>query len=167
MTGSVFKRCTRCGARVAERHCGGCGADHPRWAFTVDIGKEATGRRRQRSRSGFETKKAAQRALRELLTTLDERRYVEPSRMSLHEYLTGYWLPSRKPKQRDAGRRHRGQVSLGTWATYRSDLTAHVIPRIGSVALQDLTPDHLNRLYDDLEEAGGRSSRGLAPIPFS
>ncbi len=162
MSGSIFKRCTSCGARVAERRCARCGTDRPRWSFTVDVGKDLRGRRQQVSRSGFETKKAAERAVRELLTTLDQRRYVEPSRLTFEEYLTNHWLPSRKPKQQQAGRRHRGQVSLGTWASYRTDLQAHVIPRIGRVVLQDLTPEHLNRLYDDLEEHGGRKGNGLA-----
>jgi hypothetical protein len=48
-------------------------------------------------------------------------------------------------------------------ASYRQDLTAHVIPRIGHIHLQALTPDGLSRLYDDLEEAGGRDGQGLAP----
>ncbi len=108
------------------------------------------------------TKKAAEHALRELLTSLDQRRYVEPRRLTLETYLVDHWLSARKPKQRHAGRRHRGQVSLGTWASYRSDLTAHVIPRIGTTPLQELTPATLNRLYDELEEAGGRDRRGLA-----
>ena len=162
MSGSVYKRCTRCGARVPDRRCEKCRAESPKWAFTVDIGKDNHGRRKQRARTGFATRKAADRALRELLTSLDERRYVEPSRLTLETYLIEHWLPARKPKQRDAGRRHRGQVSLGTWASYRSDLKAHVIPRIGGVQLQDLAPATLNRLYDHLEEAGGRHGRGLA-----
>lgn len=86
MSGSVFKRCTRCGARVPDRRCEKCGADSPSWAFTVDVGTDARRRRKQWARSGFGTKKAAEHALRELLTSLDQRRYVEPRRLTLETY---------------------------------------------------------------------------------
>jgi integrase len=163
MAGSVFKRCTKCGNRMPERPCRKCGGERVRWAFTVDVAAGQRGRRKQQLRSGFETKKEAERALRDLLTSIDQGRYIEPNTLTVERYLLEHWLPARKPKQRDAGRRHRGQVSLGTWSSYRSDLNAHVIPRIGSTPLQELTPADLNRLYDELEESGGRKRKGLAP----
>jgi integrase len=117
--------------------------------------------RRQQFRSGFRTKKDAQRALTAALRAVDTGSYVDPSKQTLAHYLLDEWLPARKPKQR-TGRRHRGQVSLGTWSSYKGDLQAHVIPRIGDIRLQALTPADLNRLYDELEESGGRGGRGLS-----
>lgn len=161
MAGSVYRRCTKCGARVRERRCSKCGLDRTSWAYTVDVGG-SNGKRVQRQRGGFASRKEADLALRALQASLDEGRYVEPSKTTLGAYLMDEWLPARKPKQIDAGRGHRGQLSLATWASYRSDLAAHVLPRIGGVPLQELTPRQLDRLYDELEERGGRDGGGLS-----
>lgn len=118
--------------------------------------------RRQQFRGGYRTKKDAQQALTAGLRSIDTGSYVDPSRQSLAHYLLDEWLPGRKPRQ-GTGKRHRGQVSLGTWSSYRSDLQAHVLQRIGDIRLQALTPADLNRLYDELEDSGGRGGRGLSP----
>jgi integrase len=88
--------------------------------------------------------------------------YVEPLEQTLGHYLREEWLPARKPKQRQAARGHRGQVSLHTWATNRMHLEAYVIPRIGPVPLQRITVEMLDALYDDLEESGGGNGEGLS-----
>jgi integrase len=146
---------------VPRRRCAKCNGDTAKWAFVVDVGKDLNDRRQQRLRTGFATRKEAEHALRQLLSSLDEHRYVQPSKTTLEHYLTQEWLPARKPTQRSAGRGHRGQLSLGTWENYH-DYMATIIPRVGSVPLQDLTFDMLNRLYDHLEERGGRNGQGLS-----
>ncbi|MGI8874302.1 MAG: site-specific integrase [Egibacteraceae bacterium] len=42
-------------------------------------------------------------------------------------------------------------------------MSAYVVPRLGDVPLQQLGPEHLDRLYDELEAAGGRSGKALSP----
>lgn len=59
-------------------------------------------------------------------------------------------------------RGHRGTVGIGTWDAYRGDVTTYVVPRIGNLRLQQLTPRHLNDLYDALESSGGRNGKPLA-----
>ena len=41
-----------------------------------------------------------------------------------------------------------------TWESYRCNLTHHVLPRLGDVALNRLAPLHLNRLYAELLASG-------------
>lgn len=75
----------------------------------VDVDRDARGRRRQRKRGGFATKREAERALRNLIRTLDLNAYVEPSQKTLGQYLTRDWLPAMQPpKLRDT-----------TWTEYR------------------------------------------------
>lgn len=121
--------------------------------------------RRQRSKAGYSTRRDAERALRDAEHARDRGGLVDPSKVTVTDYVRGEWLPSREPAR--GGRGHRGQVSIGTWATYRSDLEAHVIPRIGDIRLQQLTGADLTRLYDELERSGGRRGQGLSPKTIS
>lgn len=119
--------------------------------------------RRREFRGGFRTKREAEQARIEAMAARNNGTHVPTSQQTLAEYLIDEWLPARKPRIGAQGRGHRGQVSLGTWAAYRAPLVAYVVPRLGQLPLQDLSPAHLHRLYDELEESGGRRGEGLAP----
>ncbi|MGI8576032.1 MAG: hypothetical protein ACR2MA_12025 [Egibacteraceae bacterium] len=90
---------------------------------------------------------------------------IDPSRQTFAGYLCDEWLPSRAPTTGRAGRGHRGKVGIQTWESYRGDLERHVIPRLGEVALQKLSPSDLNRLYDELEQSGGQTGQVCRPRP--
>jgi integrase len=49
-----------------------------------------------------------------------------------------------------------------TLHSYRTNLERYVLPRIGQVPLQRLTPAHLNGLYTALQAAGGRDGGPLS-----
>ncbi len=155
---SVFRRCSRagCGARLAANavRCGKCGSDGFSWAFIVDVGKDATGRRQQRRAGGFATRREAERERRELLAALDQGRYVAPTRLTLATYLRDEWLPATAPPR----------VAYKTWKERRDSFDAYVIPRVGRVELSKLNAGHLNRLYTELL-ADGRTKGpgGLSP----
>lgn len=90
-----------------------------KWEFVVDLGRNpGSGKRQQKWHTGYATKRAAEKALAEVLRQLDGGTYVDPSKQTLGEYLVEQWLPSRKPKAAGTGRGHRGQVGIGTWASY-------------------------------------------------
>ncbi|EZP77569.1 Prophage LambdaBa04, site-specific recombinase, phage integrase family protein [Parageobacillus genomosp. 1] len=58
-----------------------------KWSFTVDIGKDPiTGKRRQKTVSGFKTKKEAQAACAELIAKIEKEGYIEPARLTLAEF---------------------------------------------------------------------------------
>lgn len=154
MTGSVFKRCTKCGKRMKRKRCDGCGAHSFRWSYTVDTGRDADGRRKQRSRTGFPTEREAQRALRELLASLDGGSFVDSTSTTLAQYLRDEWLPSTAPPR----------TKWETWNDRRQNLETYVIPRIGGVELQKLNAAHINRLYAELLRDGRvRTEGGLSP----
>ena len=59
----------------------------------VDVGYDAaTGKRRQQGRSGFTTKANAEKALRDLLTSIDQGTYVAATPTTLKDYLDGWLL---------------------------------------------------------------------------
>ncbi|MBS3939723.1 MAG: site-specific integrase [Actinobacteria bacterium] len=83
-------------------------------------------------------------------------------RITVASWFVDEWLPSIKPRHAADARNHRGTVSIATWDAYSSDLKRYVIPRIGALRLQALTPGQLDELYDELEASGGRDGRPLS-----
>lgn len=152
---SVYRLCGACRAGVeSKRHREGCDGKRSSWAFVVDVGRDQHGRRRQRKRAGFRTKRDAERAEREVLVDLDRGSYVETSRVTVGEFLAGEWLASCAPPRVAPSTHHKRRYVVETL----------VAPRIGGVALQDLNPAHLSRLYTDLLAAGRVDGHGgLSP----
>jgi hypothetical protein len=109
------------------------------------------GKRVRKWHSGYRTKRDAERARVELLARVDQGGYVEPSRLTLGRFLRDQWLPSMA-----------GRVRPTTMSGYRTNLERYVMPRLGGVLMQRLTPAHLNTLYGELEATGGRGGRPLS-----
>ncbi len=125
-----------------------------RWCFVVDVSVPG-GPRRQARRRGFHTKKAAQAALTETLGDLNARSYIEPSRLTLREYIADRWLPVVA-----------GELRPSTLHSYQRNLRLHVLPRLGAVPLQALDPASLQALYANLARSGRRdhlAGHGLSP----
>lgn len=153
MSGAVFRRCRRCGRRAQGRACPACGPSSLGWAFVVDVGDGAGAKRVQRLRTGFATKAEADRALLEVRTSLRNGTYVERSTLTVAEYLAE-WLDATVPPR----------VKHETWNDRRRNLETHVVPRIGGIALQQLTSAHLNLMYRDLMQSGRvDGAGGLSP----
>lgn len=135
MRGSVIKRGTK-------------------WAVVVDLGADPlTGKRRQKWHSGYRTRKEAERARTEILSGLDHGTYVEPSALTVKEFLT-QWLES-----------SRSRIRPTSWASYERALRCHILPELGELPLQRLTPAMLNAHYAKL--LGTVSQRGTPLAPKS
>lgn len=80
----IRKRCSSCGATVEKK----CPKGHTcwTWSFTIDVNPLGAPRR-QVTRSGFETKSLAQRALDELKGAIARDLYVEPHRTTFDSYI--------------------------------------------------------------------------------
>jgi integrase len=62
------------------------------WHVRYYVGKDpVTGKKIQRSKGGFRTKKEAERFEREVEASLDNNTYIEPSKITVKEYLEK-WL---------------------------------------------------------------------------
>lgn len=123
--------------------------DSGNWMFVVDV-KRADGRRQQAKRRGFTTKKAAQEELTALLNEVQTGQFVKPSNQTVHVFLTE-WLEA-----------IRSTVRPSTWASYERNCRVHVIPRIGSMPLQDVDAGTITRLYSKLLASGHRGVNGYA-----
>ena len=110
----------------------------------------ATGKDCHRWYAGGRTRKEAERVLTELIKRQDTGDYRAPERITLETYLLERWLPMK-----------RSQLRPSTFDSYERNLHNHVIPRIGGLQLQRLTPEDLDGLYADLLAGGRRNgSRG-------
>jgi integrase len=121
------------------------------WAYVVDVGHDAvTGKRRQRTKSGFATRKAAEEGLRALLTSVAEGSYVARSDLTVADFL------------REWHETMQAQLRESTWCSYRV-VVDRLIRQVGGVRLQELTPMQLEAAYAKLGQAGGRNGRALSP----
>ena len=85
---------------------------------------------------------------------------MKAERISLTDFLVDEWLPSRRPPV----------LEESTWHSYDRYIRLHVIPHIGAIPLQKVSPVDLNQLYRKLLESGrhqpgprpGRSPEVLA-----
>jgi integrase len=112
----------------------------------------STGKRRQAWHSGFKTRKDAEKGLSEILSRLDRGTYVQPSKLTVTEYLDD-WLAAIT-----------ASVRPSTWESYERNLRVHVKPRLGSTQLQGLTASMLNALYAELLLDGrSKQEKGLSP----
>jgi len=124
------------------------------YTWYISVPDPVTGERRQRSKGGFRTKKACQEALNEALARLREGTFVRPSPRGLGAFLVDEWLPAVRPPR----------VRPSTWDSYRMAVERHIVPALGGVLLQGLTPAHLTAFYRTLLDDGRRDGRGgLAP----
>ena len=114
-----------------------------RYEVVVDLGVDpVTGRRRQRSKS-FKTKRAAQAALATMLADIDKGTAVDRSRQTVAQMMQ-YWL--------DTYARHR--CAAKTVDDYERTIRVHIIPALGAIQAQKLTPDVLQKFYGDKLAAG-------------
>lgn len=112
------------------------------WDATVEAPRGADGRRRKLWKRGFANQRAAVRWRRDHLARADRGEWVEPSRITLAEYLEE-WLPG-----------IRGSIRPSTWTSYASHVRVHLVPHLGSARLQTITVEDVNKLYSELLESG-------------
>jgi len=123
------------------------------WTWYLDVDPNPlTGRRRQQTKGGFKTRKECEAALRQAIADQHDGTLAKPSQRTIASFLVDEWLPAVKPKLR-----------ASTWASYRTNTNAHVVPVLGEVKLQGLTPVQLNLFYAHLLESGRRRGGGLSP----
>jgi len=122
-----------------------------KWCYVVDVGHDpVSGKRRQRTKSGFATKKEAESALRETLGTVESGTYVSTTGVTVGEYLAE-WIENM-----------RTQVRASTWHGYNNGVK-RLTKQIGGVKLQALTPLQVESCYGRIMKAGGKRGGPLAP----
>ena len=123
------------------------------WTVQVYTGVDPkTGKKRYYSEAVKGTKTLAQRRLTELLRETDTGIFVEPTRLTVAEYLE-QWL-------RDSAAPH---VSGRTLESYRGNLDRYLVPKLGQIPLEKLTPRHVQEMEARLLKHGGSNGRPPSP----
>lgn len=98
--------------------------------------RERQGKRIRHWETVHGNKRDAQVRLRELLTSLDNKTYIPPSKVTVEQWLAE-WV-----------RRYaEAKCSPKTVDSYQGIINHHIVPVIGKVNLMDLEPDRLSDLY--------------------
>ena len=115
------------------------------WEITLDLGRSSQGRRLRRSITLRGTKTAAQKRMRELLSTLDQGIAIPKAlilRNWLHRWLAEIIVPNRRQ---------------ATAERYRRIVELHIEPAIGHLQLDKVAPSHIHALEASL------TARGMSP----
>lgn len=121
------------------------------WTYVIDVSRDGSGRRRQRSKGGYRTRREAETALHAALNALRQGVYLEPTKLTVAEFLRDLWLPA-----------VRGPLRPTTYSSYEVHVRCYLVPAFGDRKLQELTPPMINTLYAELI-TGWRGRRALGP----
>jgi integrase len=121
------------------------------YSYVLRIPDAITGKTKPKWVAGFDSEKAAKIARDKARVALSEYNYAEPTRQTVAEYLNAWYEV------------HSNRIGAEAVEKYARTLRNHVIPRIGSMKLQDLRPLHVERLYTDLLTTPQKSGKCLSP----
>ena len=108
-----------------------------KWRIRVYAGRDpGTGKKRYIIETVHGGRRDAQRRARQLQTQVEAGGFVEPSRMTLGQYLQ-HWL------ENAAGI----NVRPRTFKWYQEIVNLHIIPNMGNIQLKQLQPSHVERFY--------------------
>jgi integrase len=134
---AAAQRCKLCGRRFwLERKpkecCPRCGGQ------LVE-----TEERRRAIKGGFATRRECEATLAKVLAAVEAQTFTPPTRVTVKQFLIGEWLPAVN-----------GSLRPTTYSSYAMLTREHILPRLGSLQLQKLTPAAINALYAHLLDEG-------------
>jgi integrase len=107
------------------------------WTIVYDLPMDTvTGKRRQKSQTIKGTKRDAERALREVLLSIEQGSYVKPNKITLGEWLD-QWCESFVVMN----------TTRRTYVSYRSIIDRHLKQGLGLIALARLEPQQIQAYY--------------------
>jgi integrase len=120
------------------------------WSIRVELLPDPqTGKRRQKRTTFKGTKREAEKRLSEMLHQLDTGSFVNPAKLTVGDFLR-QWL--------------RDYVETGVRATtkegYQIIIEKHLVPNLGSIALSQLQPTHLQAYYSKALKEGRSDGKG-------
>jgi integrase len=124
------------------------------WELRYSLGTDtATGKRRVATITVKGNYRAAEKELRRLLRTLDDGSHVDPTRMTVREWLTA-WLGA-----------IREEVSPKTHERYGEIVNNFLAPELGALPIAKLAPVHVSTAYTRWATEGCRDGKpgGLSP----
>ncbi|MFC0476368.1 tyrosine-type recombinase/integrase [Robertmurraya beringensis] len=136
MKGHFYRR----GCTCKKKNCS-CGS---KWAFVIDIGIDpVTGKRKQKTKSGFPTKKEAEVAAAAIIHELEQGFYIEESCQTFADFAKE-WLPIYSEAK---------NVKPGTIRVRLHEI-GKLLPYFGQLKLKDITPKRYQECLNDLKDKG-------------
>lgn len=123
----------------------------PTWRIRYEAGLKPDGRRQQRSRGGFATKKEAEEALRIALEQVRTGMAGRNEKQTVAEYLDS-WLAGKHA------------LRPSTQRAYESHIRTYLTPLIGQLRLTALRADHLDAMYDAIRAGKLRKAPSAATV---
>ncbi len=124
------------------------------WELRYSLGTDpATGKRRMVTTSVKGKREAAEKELRRLLRTVDTGEHVDPTRMTLRQWLTT-WLAA-----------VRAEISPKSHERYTEIVENFLAPALGNLPIAKVTPVDIQKAYNNWATGGrrDRKSGGLSP----
>jgi integrase len=118
------------------------------WRLKIDVGRDATGKRQIRYVTVRGKRQDAERELAKQLTSFNDGIDIEPSKITVGEYVHAYL--------------DRATVSPKTLERYRQLAEQQIIPHLGSKLLQKLRPAHIEEWHSTLLLRGGKGGKPLS-----
>ncbi len=114
----------------------------------------ATGERRQHSKSGFVTKRAAEQHLASVLAKVAEGTWQPERRLSVKQLLEDHWLPAQLSRG----------LRLSTVDLYEGAVNHYLVPALGGRRVSSLAPGDISALVTQMLTARSPAGRdGLSP----
>src|SRR5690606_11913591 len=134
--GHFYKRGCKCNRKKCT-----CGS---KWAYVVDIGIDPiTGKRKQKTKSGFTTKQQAEKAATTLMHELEQGIVIEETVQTFNDF-ANEWLPIYSEAK---------DVKPGT-VRVRLHEISKLIPYFGQLKLKDITRKMYQDALNDLNDLG-------------
>lgn len=121
------------------------------WSYVIRVPDPITGKTKPAWFGGFDTAINAKLARDKARVAVGQRDYIAPIKLTVGEYLTA-WIDA-----------HARKIKPTTLNRYRELIKDYLVPRLGSIKLQELKPLHIEQFYNSMAEQVGVAGRHLAP----
>ena len=112
------------------------------WCAKITIGRDENGKQKQKAFYG-KTRREVQEKLTSAVNDVNQNTYIEPSKMTVNQWLDIWLKEYKKPI-----------IRLGTYRGYTVNFKHHIRPYIGDIKLKDLRNDIVQRSINDLIKNG-------------
>lgn len=122
------------------------------YTIVLNLGRDpASGKRKQQWVSIKGGKKDAEKKLAELLHQIDTGYFQKPGKTTVAEFLKRWLAEYARPN-----------LSPRTYEGYETIVRRHLIPKLGSVTLTGLKPEHIQTYYSETLKTGRCDNTGLS-----
>lgn len=123
------------------------------YSIVIELGRDESGKRKQKWFNGYKTKKEAEKELIKILNQFEENSGFIPEKITLGEYLKN-WMKEYVELN----------LAVKTIEGYRVNVEKHIIPSLGKIQLQKLQPLNIQQFYNEKLKNGRVDGKGgLSP----